>query len=140
DYHSAEYVQRLVGAYARSPVLDDEDGHRRRDDPGHRADSGVVMARIEAGGAACRPAFRLLPRPGEPLVDERPDDGAPQRAAHALPLDRRASVEDGGVRPSRDDVDGGAAPPQGPPSSGEARGPAAGPRGPSGAPRAARGP
>ena len=45
-------VQRGVRAVARGTILHDEHGHRCRHHAGHRADGGVVMAGIEAGGAA----------------------------------------------------------------------------------------
>ena len=87
-------VQRRVGPGPRSGILDDDDRHRGADDAGHRADRPVIVAGREHDAARFDERGRLLRRPGPPFEQDRTDDGSLDRAAHALPLDRWAGMED----------------------------------------------
>jgi len=65
----------------------------------------MMMAGRELDCARRGHFFRLFRRLGQTLVHERADGGAPLRAAHARPGNRRAGVEDEVFLHPRDDVD-----------------------------------
>ena len=79
--------------------------HRRRDDAGHRADGGVVVAGLEgdlrrSAASASASASSLA----HPSKSRAPIDRTAQRPRHPLPLDRRAGVEEETVAQAGDDV------------------------------------
>ena len=104
--HLAEaLVEVAVGAVAGRRVLDDEQRHRRADDPGHRADRAVVVAGLErdlaAGGEhgalarAWRPSPRRRSRPRSRPAPARtcpPTRSAGRRAGCAARRERRDRV------------------------------------------------
>ena len=90
-------VDRHVRAVPERPVLDHEDGHRPRHQPGHRAHRPVAVAGLEAHAARRPEPLRVLVRRRPALVPERAHDGAPERGAHRRPRDRRPRVEDEAV-------------------------------------------
>ena len=88
-------IERAVRAVAEGLVLHDPHGHGGRDHARHRADGAVHVARVEFDLAGGGQLLGLLEVLGQPLVDQAAHDGALLRAAHALPRDRRAGVQDG---------------------------------------------
>ena len=95
-------VLRGVGHVAKGLVLDDEDGHRRREDARHGPDGVMVVARIELELARCRHLRRLFVGLGPALVDRRAHNRAARRPAHALPLDGWPRVQDHPLAYARD--------------------------------------
>ena len=86
-------VERGVGAVAEGRVLEDPHRHRGGDHAGHRPHGGVVVAGRERDLARGGEPRGLLGRLRQPLVDQPAHHRAARRAAHALPLDRRAGVQ-----------------------------------------------
>ena len=81
--HLAEpFVEVAVGAIARGPVLDDEDRHRRADDPGHRSDGAMVMAGFEIEAARRDQALGGRHRIGPSFEHHRAQHRAAHRPAH----------------------------------------------------------
>ena len=88
-------------ACARLPpraVLDHEDRHRARDDPGHRADRAPVVTRLQPNVPVLDEAARGVVVRGPVLVADGAQHGGLHRLAHARPLDRRPRVQHHALR------------------------------------------
>ncbi len=70
-------VERRVGACPGRHVLDHDHRHRRADDPGHRADRAVVVARREFDVTGLDQRQGVVRRRGPTLEQDRPGDRRP---------------------------------------------------------------
>ena len=94
--HLAEaLVERAPRRVAVHLVAQLVDPHRRADDAGHRADGVAVVARLEGDRRRGELALGLLGGVGQPLEEHRADERALHRARGAVPLERRAGVQEG---------------------------------------------
>jgi len=107
QYLAQSFVEGAERAVAECLILYDPYGHARRHYAGHGADGVVVMAGLEAYPARGGEVFRFRRTRREPFVHEAAQDRPPERAAHVLPCDGRAGVQNQVAGHARDDVEGG---------------------------------
>ena len=93
QHFAQTFVLRAKGAIAKGLVLEDEHRHRRRHDARHRPDGVMMMARRKLDVAGSREFFRFGFILRETFVDQRAHHRAALRAAHPIPRDGRAGVQ-----------------------------------------------
>ena len=102
-HHLAEaLVDRAIGAVPERLVLDHQQRLAFGGHAGHRADGAEMVVGMEREGAGGRLGFGFVEGRSPALEHRNAGHRAPHGAAHALPSDRRAGMQDHAIRRDRE--------------------------------------